>query len=87
MEDFAYCIRLWDSDLGYASETGPDGSKVYKQRLPRCHGEVAMADAVVALAANKAMRTRQRIEFQEGWFRADSADVPDGDTRPKVPVT
>ena len=37
MEDFAYCIKLWD-----------DADKA-NRRLPRCHGRVAMADAIIAL--------------------------------------
>src|ERR1019366_1775136 len=45
MEDFAYCVHSWDDKLGY--EKNADGT--YKQRLPRCHGEIAMADAIIAL--------------------------------------
>ncbi len=82
MEDFAYCVRLWDPKIGYAKKDG-----AYEQRLPRCHGEVAMADAIVALTANLAMKRRQRIEFQPAWFDADKlTEVPDGDTVAKVPV-
>lgn len=82
MEDFAYCIRLWDAKQGYAK--GSDNK--YTQRLPRCHGEVAMADAIVALLANRSMKNHQRIEFKEDWFKAESDKVPDADTKPKVPV-
>jgi predicted dehydrogenase len=81
MEDFAYCIRLWDPQVGYAREGGK-----YKQRLPRCHGEVALADAIVALTANLAMKRRQRIAFEENWFDAGSKDVPDPETKPKIEV-
>jgi predicted dehydrogenase len=94
MEDFAYCVRLWDAKQGYEKK---DGS--YVQRLPRCHGEVAMADAIIALTSNLAMKGREvqvagsgekvrvnRIEFSETWFDAASKDVPDGDTKPKMPV-
>ena len=38
-----------------------------------------MADAIVALTANKAMRTHQRIEFQREWFDPASDAVPDED--------
>src|SRR6476646_7656907 len=31
---------------------------------PRCNGEAALADAVVALVSNLAARSRKRIEFQ-----------------------
>jgi predicted dehydrogenase len=83
MEDFAYCVRLWDEKLGYAKDK--DGK--YVQRLPRCHGEVAMADAIVALTANKAMREKKRIEFAKNWFDSESADVPDDSSAPpKVEV-
>src|SRR5262249_56507767 len=95
MEDFAYCVRVWDAQRGY--EKDKEGR--YVQRLPRCHGEVAMADAIVALTSNLAMKGRElpvildgkkvrvnRIEFEHNWFDAESKDVPDGDTTPKVPV-
>lgn len=82
MEDFAYCIRLWQQKLGYDKDASGK-----QQRLPRCHGEVAMADAIIALTANKAMKTHQRIAFKESWFDAAANEVPDGDTKPKVPVS
>src|SRR5205814_1026198 len=47
MEDFAYCIRMWDQ--------GMEGDR----RLPRCPGKVAMADAIIALTANQAMKKKQ----------------------------
>jgi predicted dehydrogenase len=82
MEDFAYCVRLWDPALGYEKKDG-----AYVQRLPRCHGEVAMADAVIALTANRAMRERKRIEFHGEWFEADAPEVPDDPKQPpKVEV-
>ena len=68
MEDFAYCVKLWSESKG-------------DRRLPRCHGEVAMADAIVALTANVAMKKRQRIEFADEWFDPKSAAVPDGDLK------
>ncbi|HEY8504008.1 MAG TPA: Gfo/Idh/MocA family oxidoreductase, partial [Gemmataceae bacterium] len=73
MEDFAYCVRLWDPKLGYEKDS--DGK--FRQRLPRCHGEIAMADAILALTANLAMETRQRIEFKPEWFDWDNPAVPD----------
>jgi predicted dehydrogenase len=87
MEDFAYCVRLWDAKQGYEQKDGH-----YVQRLPRCHGEVAMADAVIALTANRAMHggpngTPMRIEFKKEWFDAASDDVPDDPkAKPKVEV-
>jgi hypothetical protein len=83
MEDFAYCVRLWDAKLGYEKKDGK-----YVQRLPRCHGEVAMADAIVALSANRAMHEHKRIVFDEKWFDAESAEVPDDPkAKPKVEVS
>ena len=82
MEDFAYCVRLWDPKQGY--EKDKDGN--YEQRLPRCHGEVAMADAIIALTANHAMHTHQRIEFKDAWFHADKDDVPPGEQKAKVEI-
>ena len=64
MEHFACCVRLWN-----------EGSKADRQ-LPRCHGKVAMADAIIALTSNLAMKQRQRIEFKEEWFDASSPAVP-----------
>jgi predicted dehydrogenase len=83
MEDFAYCVRLWDAKVGYEK----DVMGKYQQRLPRCHGEVAMADAIVALTANQAMKKRERVEFKDAWFDAESKDVPDDpDAKPKIDV-
>jgi predicted dehydrogenase len=84
MEDFAYCVRLWDPKVGYAKAWYSAGP--YIQRLPRCHGEVAMADAIVALTGNLAMKRRVRIPFDDAWFSSDSTDVPDGETEPKIEV-
>lgn len=78
MADFAYCIRQWDGKLGYGDK-GPDGK--YAQRLPRCHGEVAMADAILALTANLAMAQHRRIEFDPDWFIAENDKVPDKDVK------
>ena len=49
MEHFAYCIRMF--------QKATDKSEQEKWRLtPRCHGKVAMADAIIALTSNIAMR-------------------------------
>jgi len=73
MEHFAYCVKMWE-DRNIKPEERP---------WPRCHGEVAMADAIVALTANVAMRGvngsgPRRIEFQPEWFDAnDLNSLPD----------
>lgn len=83
MEDFAYCVRLWDPKQGYEK----DRNGKYKQRLTHCHGEIAMVDAIVALTANTAMHTQQRIEFKDAWFDADKLDdVPPGEQKSKVEI-
>jgi predicted dehydrogenase len=74
MADFAHCIREWDAKTGYEMKDGK-----YVQRLPRCHGEVAMADAILALTANLAMAQRRRIDFDPEWFKSDSDKAPDKD--------
>jgi predicted dehydrogenase len=72
MADFAHCVREWDPKTAYESKDGK-----YVQRLPRCHGEVAMADAILALTSNLAMASRRQIPFDPDWFKADSEKVPD----------
>jgi predicted dehydrogenase len=47
------------------------------ENRPRCDGPVALADAVMALAANVAMKDGRRLEFDEKWYDPDAADVPD----------
>ena len=58
LEHFAYCVRHGD-----ASDYHDD-----KEHQPRCRGEVALADAVIALTSNIAMRQKRRIEFDPAWF-------------------
>lgn len=77
MEHFAYCIRNW----GEASDK--DRPK------PRCDGRHAMADAIMALSSNLAMKLHKRIDFTQGnrakWFEAKKEegynldDVPEND--------
>ena len=81
MEDFAYCIRQWNGGLGYAKKTEKGKENEYVQRLPRCHGEVAMADAIIALSANNAMALRERITFTDEHFKAESTELPKGEKR------
>ena len=45
----------------------------------RCNGRVAMADAIMALTANLAMKHKKRIVFKDEWFDADSDAVPETD--------
>ena len=50
------------------------------EHLPRCRGEVALADAVIALSSNIAMREKRRIEFDPRWFDYKSSETPEGAT-------
>ncbi len=43
----------------------------------RCDGRVGLADAVMALAANVAIKQGKRLEFNEAWYDPASNDVPD----------
>jgi predicted dehydrogenase len=82
MEHFAYCIRQWGNDQ-VSYEKAADGHLKHADKLPRCHGEVAMADAIVALTANYAMETKQRIVFEDNWFDPEKPDVPETKYGPK----
>lgn len=68
MEHLAYCIR--NRDQASAADR--------EQLQPRCGGRQAMADAIIALTANKAMSDQQnkRIVFQDDWFDPAKEAVP-----------
>jgi predicted dehydrogenase len=79
MEHFAYCVRAWQErgeKVDYSKDPAT-GKPKHAAILPRCHGEVAMADAILALTANMAMDKRVRIEFDPKWFDAAAPDVPE----------
>ena len=40
---------------------------------------VAMADAIMALTCNIAMKTKKRVEFKPEWFDPDSPAAPETD--------
>jgi predicted dehydrogenase len=67
LEHFAYCVRN-----GNASDYHAD-----KEHQPRCRGEVALADAVIALTSNIAMRQKRRIDFKPEWFDCNSEATPE----------
>ena len=66
MEHFCHCIRT-------DNFKGPDDGGL------RCNGEVAMADAIMALTSNLAMKYNRRIEFKDEWFDPDSDATPETD--------
>ncbi|MEP3479975.1 MAG: gfo/Idh/MocA family oxidoreductase, partial [Fuerstiella sp.] len=43
----------------------------------RCDGHVAMADAIMALTANLAMKYKKRVEFKPEWFDVSSDSCPE----------
>ena len=48
---------------------------------PRCKPEVALADAVIALVSNVALKEsdgQPRIDFKKEWFDIESDDTPEG---------
>ncbi|WP_435011081.1 Gfo/Idh/MocA family protein [Tundrisphaera lichenicola] len=67
LEHFAYCIRHGNAS-NYHEDT---------EHQPKCRGEVALADAVIALTSNIAMRQKRRIEFNPAWFDWQSPEVPE----------
>jgi predicted dehydrogenase len=76
MEHLAWIIRMQDEGL----------SRDREDMRPRCPGEAAMADAIIALAANEAMRSQRRLELDPRWFDAASDVVPEWSRLPVVPV-
>jgi predicted dehydrogenase len=73
LEHFAYCVRNGEHDNYHATSD--------EKLRPRCRGEVALADAVIALTTNLAMRQKRRIDFDEAWFDHTKDDVPDGSSK------
>ncbi|HEX5272476.1 MAG TPA: Gfo/Idh/MocA family oxidoreductase, partial [Gemmataceae bacterium] len=76
MAHFAHCVRMFQKAEKAKDATAMESWRVGKN-APRCHGKLAMADAIMALTTNLAMKKRQRIEFKASWFDPESADVPD----------
>ncbi len=48
------------------------------ENQPRCHPEVALVDAVIALTANMAGREGRRIVFEPAWFDMHRDETPEG---------
>ncbi len=55
------------------------------ENVPKCHPKVAMADAVIALVSNLAIRGQNRVEFKPDWFEIESDETPEG-AAPTIPV-
>jgi hypothetical protein len=50
-----------------------------KDHQPKCHGRVALNDAVVTLASNLAMAHERRVVFKPEWFDVSSDAAPETD--------
>jgi len=74
IEHWAWCI-----------ENNPDASDKDPKLNPKCKPEVAMADAIIALTTNIAIRDNKRIEFKDEWFDINHDDTPEGE-KPEVKV-
>lgn len=68
MEHFCWCIR---NDI-------PQDTPIDQHGL-RCPGKHAMADAIMAITANLAMKHKKRVVFKEEWFDPDNPAVPETD--------
>lgn len=75
LEHWAWCIR---QSAEAAKKSQAAYEEFYREHQPRCHPQVALADAVIALVANKAAREGSRIEFQKEWFDPQSDATPEG---------
>ena len=53
------------------------------ENKPKCHPEVALADAVITLTTNIAAREGRRIDFKDAWFDVDSDETPE-DVKPDL---
>jgi predicted dehydrogenase len=51
------------------------------ENKPRCHPRVAMADAIIALTTNLAVRTGQPVQFKPEWFEPEKDDTPEKDLK------
>ncbi len=77
IEHWAYCIR------NFKPENLDDKENKYR---PKCHPEVAMADAIIALTTNIAIKEKRRIDFKPEWFDINSDETPEG-VAPSVKAT
>ena len=48
------------------------------ENKPLCGPKVGLADAVIVLTSNIAMKENRRIEYKREWFDVDSDETPEG---------
>jgi len=81
-EHMAWLIRNQDKIIYPSKENPhPENDPAKAPFVPRCHGRVALADAVIALVANMAMQKKTRIEFKPEWFDVDSDSNPESEVK------
>src|SRR5690606_18222461 len=74
MEHLCHCIRAYEGNYY------PDGKEIPRAEGGlRCNGVVAMADAIMALTANLAMKHKVRIPFRQEWFDPENPATPEAD--------
>jgi predicted dehydrogenase len=71
IEHWAWCVRNFD-------QKAYQEKKDQYENNPRCHPKVAMADAIIALTTNLAIKRGERIAFKSAWFDIDSDETPEG---------
>ncbi|MHC4796215.1 MAG: Gfo/Idh/MocA family protein [Planctomycetota bacterium] len=74
-EHMAWLIRNPDI-IDYPSKDNP---KPNLKHCPRCHGRVALDDAVIALTSNIAMDKKKRIELKDEWFDPYNDATPEAE--------
>ncbi len=86
IEHWAYCIRNnpnADPNMVDAAITKEMVGELDENKRPhlltRCRGEVALWDAIIALATNISSDLRLTVEFQKEWFDPDSDRTPEAD--------
>ncbi|MDR1484738.1 MAG: Gfo/Idh/MocA family oxidoreductase [Planctomycetaceae bacterium] len=77
IEHWAFCIRN-NPDADPQKELELDEPEKRKVKLlPKCHPEIAMGDAVIALTTNIAAKLGKTIEFEESWFNPNNNETPE----------
>ena len=72
IEHFAWAIRNFDE------KEFKEKKDAYDKNV-RCHPKVAMADAIIALTTNIAMRTEKKVDFKPEWFDIEHDATPEAD--------
>ena len=82
-EHMAWLIRNPDKIVWPTGFEGPaahpENDPATAAYVPRCHGRVGMADAIIALVSNMAMKSGQKIKFNPAWFDPQSPATPEAE--------